>query len=202
MNFNIAPIRLKGLTCERGERVLFRDLSIDIQPGAILRVAGPNGVGKTTLLRMIAGLFEIQAGEIFVGGESAKMYQDQILYIGHKDQIASDLSVLDNLIFLTGAQDFDLRTALMAVNLFGFQDSLVRELSKGQGRRCALARLWCTNAPIWILDEPYTGLDIHMMNAVDQKVIDHVDAGGICIFTTHQTPQKIVFQTLEIGCVH
>lgn len=202
MNFNIAPIRLKGLTCERGERVLFRDLSIDIQPGAILRVAGPNGVGKTTLLRMIAGLFEIQAGEIFVGGESAKMYQDQILYIGHKDQIASDLSVRDNLIFLTGAQDFDLRTALMAVNLFGFQDSLVRELSKGQGRRCALARLWCTNAPIWILDEPYTGLDIHMMNAVDQKVIDHVDAGGICIFTTHQTPQKIVFQTLEIGCVH
>ena len=201
MNFEMAHICLTSLTCERHERLLFQDLSFNIQAGTILRVAGPNGAGKTTLLRMIAGLFEIQQGKISIGGEPAELHRDRVLYIGHKSQLSGDLSVRNNLIFLTGLQDPDLRTALAAVNLFEYQDSLVRELSQGQGRRCALARLWCSKVPVWILDEPYTGLDVEMVNKVDNIVSNHVDAGGICIFTTHQSPHKLLFQTLEIGSV-
>ena len=199
MTFDPAEIRLTDLTCERDERLLFRGLSLDIQPGTILRVAGPNGAGKTTLLRMIAGLFEIQQGRISMRGEPAQMHRNQVLYIGHKSQLSGDLSVWDNLIYLTGLRDADLAAALAAVNLFEYQDSLVRDLSQGQGRRCALTRLWCSKVPIWILDEPYTGLDVEMVNKVDKRVSDHVDAGGICIFTTHQSPHKLTFQTLEIG---
>ena len=202
MNFKTAHICLTSLTCERHERLLFQDLSFNIKPGTILRVAGPNGAGKTTLLRMIAGLFEIQQGKISIGGEPAKIHRARILYIGHKSQLAGDLSVRNNLIFLTGLQDSEVGNVLAAVNLFEYQDSLVRELSQGQGRRCALARLWCSKAPVWILDEPYTGLDVEMVNKVDKRLSDHVDAGGICIFTTHQSPHKLIFQTLEIGNVN
>ena len=199
MDFETANICVTSLTCERHERLLFQDLSFNIKPGTILRVAGPNGAGKTTLLRMIAGLFEIQQGKISIGGEPAKIYRDRVLYIGHKPQISGNLSVRNNLIFFTGLQDPELGAVLAAVNLSEYQDSLVRELSQGQGRRCALARLWCSQVPVWILDEPYTGLDVEMVNKVDKRVSNHVDAGGICIFTTHQAPHELIFQTLEIG---
>lgn len=192
----------QGLACERDDRVLFTNLGRVLEPGALLRVAGPNGAGKTTLLRILSGLYEADAGAIAMDGEPISERRHRILYLGHKPQVARDLSVVENLKFLTGL-DFDqLQPALKAVGLQHYHDSLVRELSQGQGRRCALARLWCADASLWILDEPYTALDVHMVQVLDQRINDHVSGGGICIFTTHQLPHDLKFDTLELGCVH
>ena len=108
---------------------------------------------------------------------------------------------MDNLKFLTGSDDDHLKRALRDVGLKGYHDSFVKELSQGQGRRCALARLWCVEAPIWILDEPYTALDVEMVKTLDARITSHSAAGGICLFTTHQPPQALKYATLELGHV-
>jgi heme exporter protein A len=201
MIFEPIQIEISQLRCERDDRLLFKNLSIKLESGQILRVAGPNGAGKTTLLRTLAGLFDIQEGEIRLNQQPLKEYLERILYIGHKPQVTEDLTVLDNLKFLTDVDETALKSALSAVGLKGYHDSLVKELSQGQGRRCALARLWCVDAPIWILDEPYTALDVDMVKALDTRITEHVANGGVCLFTTHQPPQQLDYQTLELGHV-
>ena len=201
MIFEPVKIEISALSCERDDRLLFNNLSVALESGQILRVAGPNGAGKTTLLRTVAGLFGIQDGVIRVNQLPLQECLDQIIYIGHKPQVTKDLTVLDNLKFLTGADEACLQKALDHVGLKGYHDSLVKELSQGQGRRCALARLWCVEAPIWILDEPYTALDVGMAKTLDARINEHVAAGGICLFTTHQPPQQLDYQILELGHV-
>lgn len=201
MIFAPVKIEISALSCERDDRLLFNNLSVALESGQILRVAGPNGAGKTTLLRTVAGLFGIQDGVIQVNQLPLQECLDQIIYIGHKPQVTKDLTVLDNLKFLTDADDACLQKALDNVGLKGYHDSLVKELSQGQGRRCALARLWCVEAPIWILDEPYTALDVGMAKTLDARINEHVAVGGICLFTTHQPPQQLDYQILELGDV-
>ena len=200
---NLEPLKLKitRLSCERDYRLLFDDLSFTLEAGSILRVAGKNGAGKTTLLRTIAGLYETQEGEVLVGDQSVTEARHQILYIGHRSQLTGDLPVLENLRFLAGCDDTCLKHALDEVGMLRYHDSLVKELSQGQVRRCALSRLWCSDAPIWILDEPYTALDVAMITTLDEKIGSHVASGGICLFTTHQPPTLSEFRTLELGCV-
>ena len=201
MIFEPVKIEISALSCERDDRLLFNNLSVALESGQILRVAGPNGAGKTTLLRTVAGLFGIQDGVIRVNQLPLQECLDQIIYIGHKPQVTKDLTVLDNLKFLTDADEACLQKALDNVGLKGYHDSLVKELSQGQGRRCALARLWCVEAPIWILDEPYTALDVGMAKTLDARINEHVAVGGICLFTTHQPPQQLDYQILELGDV-
>ena len=201
MIFEPVKIEISALSCERDDRLLFNNLSVALESGQILRVAGPNGAGKTTLLRTVAGLFGIQDGVIRVNQLPLQECLDQIIYIGHKPQVTKDLTVLDNLKFLTDADEACLQKALDHVGLKGYHDSLVKELSQGQGRRCALARLWCVEAPIWILDEPYTALDVGMAKTLDARINEHVAVGGICLFTTHQPPQQLDYQILELGHV-
>jgi heme exporter protein A len=201
MIFAPVKIEISALSCERDDRLLFNNLSVALESGQILRVVGPNGAGKTTLLRTVAGLFGIQDGVIRVNQLPHQECLDQIIYIGHKPQVTKDLTVLDNLKFLTGADEACLQKALDNVGLKGYHDSLVKELSQGQGRRCALARLWCVEAPIWILDEPYTALDVGMAKTLDARINEHVAVGGICLFTTHQPPQQLDYQILELGDV-
>ena len=191
----------ENLRSERDDRVLFENLGRSCPPGTLLRVAGPNGAGKTTLLRILAGLFEADEGAVKIDGAAHRESLTQVLYLGHKPQVSRDLTVMDNLFFLTGASSDELRNALKAVGLNQYHDSLVRELSQGQGRRCALARLWCAEAPIWILDEPYTALDVDMVGQLDARINQHVGHGGICLFTTHQPPQSLTFETLGLGRV-
>ena len=201
MIFAPVKIEISALSCERDDRLLFNNLSVALESGQILRVVGPNGAGKTTLLRTVAGLFGIQDGVIRVNQLPLQECLDQIIYIGHKPQVTKDLTVLDNLKFLTDADEACLQKALDHVGLKGYHDSLVKELSQGQGRRCALARLWCVEAPIWILDEPYTALDVGMAKTLDARINKHVAVGGICLFTTHQPPQQLDYQILELGDV-
>ena len=201
MIFAPLKIEISALSCERDDRLLFNNLSVALESGQILRVAGPNGAGKTTLLRTVAGLFGIQNGVIRVNQLPLEECLDQIIYIGHKPQVTKDLTVVDNLKFLTDADEACLQKALDNVGLKGYHDSLVKELSQGQGRRCTLARLWCVEAPIWILDEPYTALDVGMAKTLDARINEHVAVGGICLFTTHQPPQQLDYQILELGDV-
>lgn len=194
-------LELTQLTCERDDRVLFRDLSIHIAAGETIRIAGPNGAGKTTLLRMIAGLFEAD-GEIRWHGVPLRTVPEVMLYIGHAPQVSRDLTVQANLEFLSGATPRAVRAALAEVGLRGYHDSLVRELSQGQKRRVALARLWLESRPLWILDEPYTALDIEMVEVLDRRIAAHTEALGICLLTTHQPPHHLVYKTVELGRGH
>ena len=195
-------LQFKNLTCERDDRCLFADLSITLPPGSLLRIAGPNGAGKTTLLRILSALYEADFGTVHIG-ELDDYYESgqEILYLGHKPQVCQDLSVMDNLMFLTEASQAICFQALQFVGLNGCEDSLVRELSQGQGRRCALARLWCHVVPVWILDEPYTALDPNMVNILEDRITNHIADGGVCVFTTHQSPTNLRFDTLELGRV-
>ena len=194
-------LELISLTCERDDRVLFHELSLDVEAGEIVRIAGPNGAGKTTLLRMIAGLFEA-TGEIRWQGVPLRTVPEVLLYIGHAPQVSRELTVQANLEFLSGATPSTVRSALSEVGLRGYHDSLVRELSQGQKRRVALARLWLESRPIWILDEPYTALDVEMVAVLDRRIAAHSEARGICLLTTHQPPHQLVFRTLELGRGH
>ena len=201
MIFEPIDIEISELSCERDDRLLFKNLSMTLNSGQILRLRGPMVRVKRLCYEQIAGLFDIQTGTIRMNQSPLTECLEQILYIGHKPQVTKDLTVLDNLKFLTGSDDDHLKRALGDVGLRGYHDSLVKELSQGQGRRCALARLWCVEAPIWILDEPYTALDIEMVKTLDARITSHAAAGGICLFTTHQPPQSLKYTTLELGHV-
>lgn len=187
-----------NLSCERDDRELFCGLNGTIKPGQILRIAGPNGAGKTTLLRILAALRQPDTGSVLINGVKVSKCRDQILYFGHRSQMSKNLTVLENLQFLTDVDSPVLHSALSRVGLMSFGDSLAGELSQGQGRRSVLARLWCDPPPVWILDEPYTALDSAMIDVLNQRIIQHVAEDGICIFTTHQTPHQLSFATLDL----
>lgn len=181
--------RVRGLAGARGERWLFEGLDLDLAPGEALVVTGPNGTGKTTLLRILAGLLPAEEGEVSWMPEPGEG-QAHLHYLGHQNSVKSALSVAENLAFwqrLSGHKD---RTAAVhASSAFGLDDLLdlpARVLSAGQRRRLALARLLAIPAPLWLLDEPTTALDGASAEAFAVAVADHRAAGGMAIIATHQ----------------
>ena len=174
---------------------MFSGLAFDLGPGTLLHVRGRNGSGKTTLLRALCGLLTPDAGEIRWNGEDSRRlgddYQADLLYFGHLNGIKSDLTGIENLRVsstLDGdeVEDAQLWTALEKMGLAGFEDLPTRVLSQGQKKRVALARLLVTNAPLWILDEPFTALDLDAVESLQVLIARHVDQGGMVILTTHQ----------------
>jgi heme exporter protein A len=189
-------IEAVDLTCERGERLLFSGLSFSAENGTLLRIAGPNGTGKTSLLRMMCGLLEPTGGEIrWKGGNIRKLreeYWKDLAYIGHLNGVKDDLTVRENLrvsVRVAGrtATETQLAQALDAVGLAGFEDTMARFLSQGQRRRVALARLYVSEAvPLWILDEPFTALDVRGVAHLSALIARHIENGGTVVLTTHQ----------------
>ncbi len=179
----------------RGERLLFERLNFKCANGTVLYLQGANGTGKTTLLRMICGLAQPYAGSINWGGANiqslAEEYYKNVLYIGHLPGIKEDLTALENLQFslaLSGTP-FELSQAAEVLNMLGLARGLnlpTRLLSQGQKRRVALARLWLQDLPLWVLDEPFTALDVAATELLKQKIEGFANAGGMVIMTTHQ----------------
>ena len=188
-------LEVTKLECRRGDRRLFSGLDFRLDTGTLLHVRGRNGSGKTTLLRALCGLFTPDAGEIRWRGESIRDlgddYRRDLLYFGHLNGIKGDLTGVENLAIsatLDGDRvaESDIWSALGRIGLAGFEDLPTRMLSQGQKKRVALARLILSKAPLWVLDEPFTALDVQAVALLQGLIAGHVATGGLAVLTTHQ----------------
>ncbi len=188
-------LEVKNLTAIRDERILFESLSFEIHAGELVQIEGRNGTGKTTLLRIIAGLGECECGEILwqrskIQSDRESYHQD-LLFLGHQTGIKRELTALENLRFYLAVHqqtvdDPAIFEALAKVGLAGREDVPVAQLSAGQQRRVALARLWLSKKPLWILDEPLTAIDKQGVSVLEALFLSHAQQGGIVILPTHQ----------------
>jgi heme exporter protein A len=183
------------LECIRGDRRLISGLSFSLQQGELLHLHGHNGCGKTTLMRTICGLIQQSDGEILWNGENSRKlgeeFTGELTYVGHKNGIKDDLNGVENLQLncrLAGRPvDRELAwEVLEKMGLRGHEDLPTRVLSQGQKRRVTLARLLLSRAPLWILDEPFTALDMAAVDFLQSIISRHVEQGGMVILTTHQ----------------
>ncbi len=188
-----ALLSANKLTCIREERILFDKLSFDVFAGDLIQIEGPNGAGKTSLLRLLAGLSRPYDGDVLYSGTNIthcrEDYYSDLLFIGHLAGIKGELSAHENLRFNLVMHDdscLDIDHALSLVKLTGFEDTVAAHLSAGQNRRIALARLWQTDAKVWILDEPFTAIDKAGVEQLERLIISHIDNGGVVILTSHQ----------------
>ncbi|MBB2455260.1 cytochrome c biogenesis heme-transporting ATPase CcmA [Escherichia coli] len=184
-------LEARELLCERDERTLFSGLSFTLNAGEWVQITGSNGAGKTTLLRLLTGLSRPDAGEVLWQGQPLHQvrdsYHQNLLWIGHQPGIKTRLTALENLHFYHRDGDTaQCLEALAQAGLAGFEDIPVNQLSAGQQRRVALARLWLTRATLWILDEPFTAIDVNGVDRLTQRMAQHTEHGGIVILTTHQ----------------
>lgn len=184
-----------GLTCVRGDRQLFSDLSLAVGAGEWLHVCGENGAGKTSLLRMLAGLSQPAVGEIKWCGQtiadSESGFRADMLYFGHHTALKEDLSPMENLEFAAAidGQDWDDKQGMLSLHRMGLrgrEDLPVRVLSAGQKRRVMLSRLLSRQVKLWILDEPYTALDVNAVQLLSDLIAGHVAGGNMAILTSHQ----------------
>jgi heme exporter protein A len=185
-------LELHNLSCERDERLLFAGLSMAFDGGEAVQIIGPNGAGKTTLLRAISGISHDYSGEIHFKGRSVKVdaweFQQASLYLGHLAGIKKVLTPAENLAWYaaqSGASQ-PIAAALKAVGLFGYEDTPCYQLSAGQLRRVALARLHLSSALIWILDEPFTAIDKAGVDQLEQLISQQCERGGLVLLTSHQ----------------
>jgi heme exporter protein A len=195
-----------GLECVRGECCLFSGVSLALERGTLLHVQGANGSGKTSLLRILAGLALPEAGRIEWDGQPVRALGDAfraaLAYVGHANAIKDDLSAVENLLVSERLAGGDIdearaRAALAALGLAAHADLPTRVLSQGQKRRAALARLaFRGHAPLWILDEPFAALDAPAVTKLGEMVSAHLGAGGIVVLTTHQAVEVAAPRTL------
>ncbi|MBV2127827.1 cytochrome c biogenesis heme-transporting ATPase CcmA [Arsukibacterium indicum] len=195
-------LRGEGLSCIRQDRVLFSQLSLQLHSGQLLQILGKNGAGKSSLLRILAGLASPDDGQVFYQAkplaQSLPAYCGNLCYIGHQSGVHEQLTALENLRFwraASGLNNADDWALLAQLGLAGLEDVPCRMLSAGQQRRVSLARLWLTPAKIWILDEPFTALDQSAIVLLQQQMLDHLNQGGAIILTSHQN-LTLQFQSL------
>lgn len=188
--------RAESLGCERDDRPLFTDLNFTFESGQLLWIEGPNGSGKTTLLKILSGQFADYQGTLFWKGKPLNRYaqalKSDLLYLGHHSGVKDVLSPLENLEWYQALGEHNPTTAealrwqaLEKVGLLGFEEVPVERLSAGQQRRVALARLHLETKALWILDEPFTAIDIHGVALLERWIAEHRDNGGAVLVTTH-----------------
>ena len=199
-----------NLECVRGDRKLFGGISFSVTPGTFLQVTGPNGSGKTSLLRIICGLMAPENGEIRWQGANIRSlgeeYSRNFTYVGHRNGVKEELTSLENLRIFSGLTGIALsreqaQQALEQVGLTRRENLPARFLSEGQRRRSALARLITGHTPLWVLDEVLASLDAAAVGVVKSLIEGHLSKGGMAIVATHQelTLSAGSFQRLELA---
>jgi heme exporter protein A len=185
------------LSCRRGNRILFKGLNLEVRSGQATWLRGRNGRGKTSLLRVAAGLSVPEAGQMLWDGKAVRRsasYQRAMVFIGHANALKDDLSATESLQFLARMHERDsriaaLHAALDRVGMVSRRDAMVRTLSQGQRRRVALARLALERqAALWLLDEPYDALDTEGIARINGLLREHLGRGGSAMLTSHQHP--------------
>jgi heme exporter protein A len=176
----------------RGDRCLFRSLEFALNVGELLIIEGPNGSGKTSLLRGIAGLLEFETGTINWAGkavnENYQGFRGDLVWLSHKVGCKADLNLIENLRFESGLRATDeekLQSVLERLSLTRLVELPLRSLSAGQQRRVALARLLMARARLWMMDEPFTNLDRAGHDLVEELITEHLGAGGSCVVASH-----------------
>lgn len=207
-------LEANDLACLKGDRLLFRGLSRRMASGEMLRVAGPNGVGKTSLLRILCGLAMPEYGGVVWKGKDTRRdrehFHRELLYLGHSAAQNDLLTPLENLRFACHASgdapaEADCVAALERIGLGAQIDLPARVLSQGQRRRVGLARLFLSSSrPLWVLDEPFTALDVAAVADLAATLSRHCEAGGVVILTTHQDAPfdkpPAVLDLAEVAC--
>ena len=200
MNIAADGLKVDKVHVWRGDRHVLQGISAEVHPRELLHISGPNGTGKTTLLRVITGLLRPEQGRVTWLGNSIvherAAYQAALAYAAHEPALKADLTALENLHFSVGlkrrtAKD-ELRAALQRTGVGACADLPARVLSAGQRRRVSLARVLAMNAPLWLLDEPYANLDAAGSELVSDLLQTHVTAGGLALVVAHRE--------LELNC--
>ncbi|PYY78778.1 heme ABC transporter ATP-binding protein CcmA [Pseudomonas sp. TKO26] len=198
-----------ALSCERDWRMLFEHLELRLTGGDMVQISGPNGSGKTSLLRLLAGLMQPTSGQVLLNGQPLHGQRAELarnlLWIGHAAGIKDVLTPEENLNWLCALHQRATRDAiwqaLAAVGLRGFEDVACHTLSAGQQRRVALARLYLDGPPLWILDEPFTALDKQGVTQLEEHLANHCERGGMVVLTTHHTLARMPsgYRDLDLG---
>jgi heme exporter protein A len=196
-----------ALTCVRGERQLFHALDLEVKSGECLHVRGANGVGKTSLLRLLTGLSKPESGDVLWNHhsiqEDPKQYHRELLFLGHRDALKEDLTALENLEMYAALDGISIASeqalaSLWRFGLRGREELPVHYLSAGQKRRVLMARMAIRQAKLWILDEPFNALDVDAVQALQNLIAEHLRLGGLVVFTSHQEIVLPQMRVLEL----
>ena len=202
----LRSLEAQSLTCIRGGRLVFRDTSFGLATGEAMSVVGPNGSGKTSLLRILGGLLAQASGRVRTVGEAGESSEADerrplVGWFGHQDGIKAQLSPRENLRFLArffGADAAPIDSLLARVGLASLADLNCRYLSVGQRKRLALARLQLVPRPLWLLDEPFASLDESGRTLAARAIRDHIARGGMAVMATHD-PMPFDCRTLSLA---
>ena len=201
-----ADLRVEKVHVWRGDRHVLQGVSLRVGEGELLHVSGPNGTGKTTLLRVVSGLLRPEQGSVWWRGKTisgaATDYQIELAYASHEPALKSDLTALENLRFMVGLKRrvaiSELKACLERTGVAGCADLPARVLSAGQRRRVALARVLAFRAPLWVLDEPFTNLDTAGSVLVTALLEEHVQQGGLALVVAHHD-LRVGVETQHLG---
>ena len=181
-------LNLKGISVEKNDVCILEDINLEIKQGDFLNIYGSNGAGKTTLLKLLSGLSEPTAGEIKFNNDD---FMDKVFILGHKNGIKLNLTVLENLQFISNNQDIKkIKSVIEKYELTSKMNTLAKYLSHGQQKRVALMKAMINDYNVWLLDEPYSGLDQAGEEILDNILLNHIKNSGVAVITNHKEIKK------------